>query len=146
MRPPAHQADLADVDADAGGVVALHEVGEERPLLLLELAGVGALVEVLGVGGGEVVAADAAAFAGEDEAGEDGQPVVEGDHRPVERIGVVLLAEDDPHVDAGGVHGGRQDGVEPLAHQLGHEVGLRPERQDGRRAPSLRQVAPHRAN
>ena len=57
-------------------------------------------------------------------------PVVRRDHRQEQRIRIVLLAEDQPHIDPGGVHRGGKDGVEPAAHHLGDERRLLTERQD----------------
>ena len=54
----------------ARSATADHCFSSSRPVI-------GDLVEVLGVGNGEVVAADAASLAGEDEAREDGSQVVE---------------------------------------------------------------------
>jgi hypothetical protein len=53
-------------------------------------------------------------------------PVVEGDHRQEQRVGIVLLAKDQPHIDPGGIHGGGKDGVESAAHHLGDERRLLP--------------------
>ena len=60
LRPPAHQAASPMLMPMRAGSWFRARSPRSRPLLLLEPAGIGALVEILGVGDGEVVAADSA--------------------------------------------------------------------------------------
>ena len=125
-QPAARPGDAADVDPDRPGVARLQELDQERPLLLLELAVVEPFVEVLGVGAADIVAAHRCALVDEDQHREDGRPRIHRDHGLEERIGIVLLTQDQPDIEAGSMHRTRKDRVEAFADHFGDQRRLLP--------------------
>ena len=142
---PGRPLDLALVEPDPLGIALADDAAEGLPLafalLLVEGPGVpGVLEQALGVGAGDVQALDALARTAveKDQDLGDGVPVAEGDHGLEDGIEVVLVAGDDPHVDAGLAHEPRQERLQALGRDAVDDVGLLADGQDGRRAPVLR--------
>ena len=72
----------------------------------------------------DVVAADGCALVDENQHRQDGRPRIHGDHGLEERIGIILLAEDQPDIEAGSLHRTRKDRVEAFADHLGDQRRL----------------------
>ncbi len=68
----------------------------------------------------------------------DGIPVPEGHHGLEDGVEVVLVAGDDPHVEAGLAHQPRQERLEPFGGDLVDEIRLLADGEDGRRPAVLR--------
>ena len=117
----------ANVNANSLWIAILNDLPKKRPLLFFNLASVGPVIEIVRVGARDVNPFDASLLAPivEDQYLKDRIPGVHGNQGGENRVEIVFLADDEPHVKPSFAHDHGQNCIKPfLQNAVDHLTAL----------------------
>ncbi|OPZ99549.1 MAG: hypothetical protein BWY71_00957 [Planctomycetes bacterium ADurb.Bin412] len=121
-QPPRRPLHRTDIDSNSPGVQLRHQFPEQSPLLRFFLTVIRLLEQILGIGARKIHPPDTLLrpLVIKQQDLQDRRPAVHRQHRPVHRVRIVFLAQNQPHINPILPHRNRQNRIQSVPQGIIH--------------------------